>query len=298
MTTGFDAISILPNNVESKQGFDVLKNSIGGGVMDRTMIIVTLPENLTDASGNRSVSAMDRIRNISAMVAGITDVNTVYSMTRPDGTTINYRNLSAYNEIEKGYYENYMDNATGLDDRTTVIYASFNGSPYSNEAFAGVDQMGALLRTTPAETLERTEVHVGGQTAQTHALASACVNGFIVVLPVVIGGIMLILLVLLRSVVLPVRIMLTLSLSILLTLAAFVLYYQIGQNETMIFMLPMIFFCALMGMGVDYDIFLVTRIEEEVGNGKSLKEAICKAISSTGTMNVTTAQLRRECTNA
>ena len=129
-----------------------------------------------------------------------------------------------------------------------------------------------------------TEAHVGGETAQTHALASACINGFLVVLPVVIVGIMIILLILLRSMVLPVRIMVTLSLSILLTLAVFVLYYQMGQNETMVFMLPMIFFCALMGMGVDYDIFLVTRVEEEMQKGMSLNEAITKAVSSTGTI--------------
>ena len=149
LTTGFDTISMLPNNIESKQGFDVLESSMGGGVMDRTMITVTLPMNITDASGNRSVEAMDRIENISAMVAGIKDVGKVYSMTRPDGTTINYQDLSVYNAIEQGYYKNYMDNATGLDGRTTVVYATFNGSPYSNEAFAAVDQMGALLRTIP-----------------------------------------------------------------------------------------------------------------------------------------------------
>ena len=283
-TTGSDTIAILPHDVESKQGFDVLKNSMGSGVMSRTMITVTIPVNLTDASGNRSVAAMDRIENISAMIAGIKDVNTVYSMTRPDGTTINYSNLSEYNAIEKGYYENYMDNATGKDDRTTVIYASFNGSPDSNEAFAAIDQMKAVLQNNSCGALQGTEIHVGGDTAQNHELSSACINGFVVVLPVVIVGIMIILLVLLRSIVLPVRIILTLSMSVLMTLAAFVLVYQIGQNETMIYILPIIFFCALMGMGVDYDIFLVSRIEEEMLKGKSLKEGIIKAIASTGTI--------------
>ncbi|HMK47264.1 MAG TPA: MMPL family transporter, partial [Methanocella sp.] len=284
VTTSSDTISMLPNNVESKQGFDVLKNSMGSGAMDRAMITVTLPENLTDSSGNRSVSAMDKIERISAMVTGIQDVNTVYSMTRPDGTTINYQNLSVYSAIEKGYYENYMDNSTGLDDRTTVIYASFNGSPYSNDAFVAVDQMRTVLQDNSSGALQGTVVHVGGQTANTHEMAKANVNGFLVVLPIVIGGIMLILLVLLRSAVLPIRIILTLSLSIMVTLAGFVLVYQIGQGESMIFMLPMLFFCALMGMGVDYDIFLVTRVEEELKSGKNLKDAISKAISSTGTI--------------
>ncbi len=284
ITTGSDTISMLPHNIESKQGFDVLEKSMGSGAMTRTMITVTLPVNLTDASGNRSVDAMDRIENISAMVAGVKDVNTAYSMTRPDGTTINYGNLSEYNAIEKGYYENYMDHATGLDDRTTVIYATFNGSPYSNEAFAAIDTMHAMLQNNSSGALQGTEVHIGGGTAQTHELAATTDKGFLVVLPVVIGGIVLILLVLLRSAVMPVRIMLTLSMSILMTLAAYVIVYQIGQNEPMLFILPIIFFCALMGVGVDYDIFLVTRVEEEMQKGMGLKEAITKAVSSTGTI--------------
>ena len=63
-TTGSDTIAILPHDVESKQGFDVLKNSMGSGVMDRAMITVTLPVNLTDASGNRSVDAMDQVEDL------------------------------------------------------------------------------------------------------------------------------------------------------------------------------------------------------------------------------------------
>ena len=284
LTTGSDTIAMLPQNVESKVGFSVLENSMGSGAMDKTMITVTLPVNLTDASGNRSADAMSRIDNISAMISGIKDVGMVYSMTRPDGTTINYSDLSEYNDIEQGYYKTYMDNATGKDDRTTVIYVSFNGSPYSNEAFGAIDQMHDMFKNNSSGTMQGTEYHIGGGSAQMHELNAASTNGFLVVLPVVIGGIMLILFLLLRSAVLPVRIILTLSMSILMTMAAYVLIYQIWQNETMIFLLPMIFFCALMGMGVDYDIFLVSRVEEEMTNGRSINEAIVKAVSSTGTI--------------
>jgi RND superfamily putative drug exporter len=225
---------------------------------------------------------MDRIENISAMVAGIQGVDKVYSMTRPDGAAITYDNLSGYGPIEKAYYERYMNNATGLDGRTTVIYASFNGSPYSNEAFGAVDKMRAMLKDNSTGALQNTEFHVGGSPATLRDVEAANINGFTVVLPIVIVGILLILIALLRSVFLPIRILVTLSLSICMAIAAYVLVFQIGQGQTMIFMLPMMLFCALMGLGVDYDIFLVTRILEEKQKGRTDREAIKKAISSTG----------------
>ncbi len=284
LTTGMDVVSMLPANVESKTGFNVLEDSMGSGTMSRAMITVTLPMNITDSSGNQTPEAMARIESISAMISGIDDIDMVYSMTRPDGTLISYDNLSGYSPIEKGYYESYMDNGTGLDGRTTVIYASFNGSPYSNKAFAAIDQMRTMFQDNQTGILQGTELHVGGSSATNRDVEAANVNGFMVVLPVVILGILLILFFLLRSVFLPMRIILTLSMSIGLTLAAFVLIYQIGQGSTMIFMLPIMLFCSLMGMGVDYDIFLVSRIQEEKLKGRTDSEAIKKAISSTGTI--------------
>jgi len=44
----------------------------------------------------------------------------------------------------------------------------------------------------------------------------------------------------------------------------------------------MILFIILMGLGMDYDIFLVTRIREEVAKGKTDEEAIVTAVERTG----------------
>jgi len=46
--------------------------------------------------------------------------------------------------------------------------------------------------------------------------------------------------------------------------------------------MPMILFIILMGLGMDYDIFLVTRIREEVLKGKTDEDAIVTAVERTG----------------
>ena len=54
-------------------------------------------------------------------------------MTRPEGVTISYDNLSAYQGFELAMYQQYMSSHVGRDDRTTVLAVSYAGSPYSDE---------------------------------------------------------------------------------------------------------------------------------------------------------------------
>jgi putative drug exporter of the RND superfamily len=279
LNTGMDIISMLPSSAESKAGYNLLEETMGSGTVDRAMITVTLPMNITSANGNRSVDAMNMIESISSMTAKISDVNTVYSMTRPDGTLIDYTNLSGYSTIERQYYDQYMNNSTGLDDRTTLIYASFNGSPYSNTASQAIQEMRMMFN---GSSLQGAEIHVGGMPGITYDLVSTSLDGFVYVLPVVIIGVLFILFLLLKSVFTPIRLVITLLMSIAWTLAAFYIVFQTWLNETLIFLLPILLFCSLMGLGVDYDIFLVSRIREEVMKGKSDEDAIETAVESTG----------------
>ena len=55
-------------------------------------------------------------------------------MTRPEGVTISYNNLSAYQGSELAMYQQYMSSHVGRDDRTTVLAVSYAGSPYSDAA--------------------------------------------------------------------------------------------------------------------------------------------------------------------
>jgi RND superfamily putative drug exporter len=90
--------------------------------------------------------------------------------------------------------------------------------------------------------------------------------------------------VLLRSVFTPIRLIMTLLASVVWTIAAYVVVFQIWGGMSTEWLLPIFLFCALMGLGVDYDIFLVSRIREEVLKGKSDEEAIEHAVKATGTI--------------
>ncbi|MFW5914426.1 MAG: MMPL family transporter, partial [Thermoplasmatota archaeon] len=49
-----------------------------------------------------------------------------------------------------------------------------------------------------------------------------------------------------------------------------------------LWLMPMIVFVVTMGLGMDYDVFLTTRIREEVVRGYDDREAIVRAVEGTG----------------
>jgi Predicted drug exporters of the RND superfamily len=284
MNTGMDTVSMLPTGVESKTGYTLMADEMGSGTMSRAMITVTLPMSIYDTPEMPSADALSRIDQISAEIAKIPGVDKVYSITSPAGSAIDYQNLASLPAAEQAAFMTNLQQSVGVDNRTTLIYASFAGSPYANEAYDAIDEMRSTLEGYSNGAGAGAEFHVGGASAMMHDVESSMMSGFYVVVPIVVIGILLILFALLRSVLLPLRMIISLSIAILVTVAAFTLVFQYWQNEVIIFMLPMMLFCALMGTGVDYDIFLVSRIREEKLKGATDREAIIKAVKSTGTI--------------
>jgi putative drug exporter of the RND superfamily len=58
--------------------------------------------------------------------------------------------------------------------------------------------------------------------------------------------------------------------------------FEFVKGVPVLWMMPIILFVIAMGLGMDYDIFLTTRIREEVTKGKSDEKAILTAVEQTG----------------
>ncbi|MEM4838639.1 MAG: MMPL family transporter, partial [Pyrobaculum sp.] len=99
---------------------------------------------------------------------------------------------------------------------------------------------------------------------------------------VVILAVYLILMFLLKSFIIPARLLITVFMSISWSLALEVLIFQEIMATPTYWLVPIILFSFLLAIGTDYDIFIVARIKEELEKGLDEKEAIRRAIVSTG----------------
>lgn len=282
MQPGQDIVSMLPDRLESKTGFNMLQDTFGSGNIDRAKIVVTLPENLTEADGSYSASALDRVERISAIARATEGVDTVYSMSRPQGDLINYANMSEYTEVQRAFYEQTMNDSIGTDGRTTVISVAFNGSPYSAESDMAIDSLREKLALYAEGEGNGTTILVGGSGAQSYDFQNMASGKFGIVIAVVFIGIFLVFAVLLRSVVAPLKLFVSMLLGIVWTLAIFTLAFQLWAGMSVIWILPIVLFCTLMGLGGDYVVFMMSRVHEEIQKGASDKEAILTAVEVTG----------------
>ncbi|RMI37889.1 MMPL family transporter [Streptomyces triticirhizae] len=123
---------------------------------------------------------------------------------------------------------------------------------------------------------------VGGYTAQQYDTQRTAGEDRTVIVPVVLAIILLILVGLLRSLVTPLLLVATVGLNFLTTLGVSALVFQglfgFGGTDSSV---PLYGFVFLVALGVDYNIFLMSRVREEAGE-HGTREGVRRGLTSTG----------------
>lgn len=167
-------------------------------------------------------------------------------------------------------------------DGTTAAYSVvLSDPPASEKALATVKD-----RLRPAahdEAPGGTEALVGGTTAVYVDINKAVDRDYSVVFPVAAIAIMVILGLLLRSLVAPWYLMLSVALGFGATLGATsILFQRIGSQPGLMFMLPVIMYLFVVALGTDYNILMVSRLREEAREGRDPHDAAGTAVRHSG----------------
>ncbi|MFE1797342.1 MULTISPECIES: MMPL family transporter [unclassified Streptomyces] len=143
-------------------------------------------------------------------------------------------------------------------DGRVRIDAVLDAAPDSDAAKSTVQKLRDRLHTADADAL------VGGYTAQQYDTQRTAEHDRTLIIPVVLAIILLILVVLLRCLLLPVILVATVALNYLATLgiAGLVFRHGFGFSGTDA-SVPLYGFVFLVALGVDYNIFLMSRVREE-----------------------------------
>ena len=97
-----------------------------------------------------------------------------------------------------------------------------------------------------------------------------------------VAAIFLVLLVVLGSYPLAITGILSIGLSITWAYAATLLFFNNVLQSGVLFIIPLVLFLLLYGIGMDYNIFILTRIREEAQKGKETRQAVVDAVDRTG----------------
>src|SRR5215217_1029992 len=165
------------------------------------------------------------------------------------------------------------------DKRIASLNVVFADDPYTSAAFDRVPVMRSVLeKSLPPEVSGL----VGGGSATSYDYDKANKRDLKVIVPLALVVIGLILAVLLRAVVAPIVLILSVVASFVGTLGLSILFFRFVADEPGIDnSLPTFAFIFLVALGVDYTIFLMSRVREEAAK-YGTREGTLRALSATG----------------
>ncbi len=176
-------------------------------------------------------------------------------------------------------------------DGYTISFAAAlaAGSPTTTAAAEAVPAVRAAADRA-ARAAGASASGVTGQAAFTYDVAQLSNSDLRTVIPIAIAVIAVLLALVMRSLIAPLYLILSVVLSYFAALGLTVLVFMRGAGQPgLTFILPFLLFIFLLALGEDYNILVMTRIREEAEH-LPLREAVGRALSVTGT-TVTSAGL-------
>ncbi len=169
------------------------------------------------------------------------------------------------------------------DKTITRIDVVLSGDPRSAETLDTVARLrDAVEKNIESSTLARSSHYVGGESAVRADIMLTNDADFGRVVGLAIAGILIVIAILLRSLLAPLYMVATVLLNYGTTLGiATWLFLDVMKQNSIIYMIPLFIFVILVALGADYNIFLVSRIREEVQN-RPIKGAVSHAVANTG----------------
>ncbi len=251
INTGFAGISTLPDSLEAKQGFLILDREFSAGLIAPAQVVID-----GDVSSPQVQAAVQRLQSI----------------------------LAGDPRFGKPAYE-----ANSAGD-LALVEVPVSGDPNSNEAEDAVRTLRhhyvpQAFEGVPARTL------VGGAIASNLDGFAMLARYTPIVFVFVLGLSFILLLVVFRSVVVPIKAVIMNLLSVGAAYGLLVLVTQEGvgaglfgfqQVESIEAWLPIFLFAILFGLSMDYHVFLLSRIREHYDYTHDNTEAVVFGVRSTG----------------
>jgi len=168
------------------------------------------------------------------------------------------------------------------DGKTALVMATLKAAPSSDEALNVIKDDLRPAVHADAKAIGAT-AYVGGLSSVFVDFQSAMNRDYSIVFPVAAIIIMIILALVLRSLVAPWYLMVSVGLGFGATLGAAVIVFQhIKGDQGLLFMLPILIYLFVVALGTDYNILMISRLREEARAGRDPRSAAAEAVHHAG----------------
>lgn len=284
--TNMDVFDLLPSG-SGINAIRVATAGFHGDPFDIGYIIVQLPTPLIGTNGTYSANEMSQITAIENAVASNTQIRQVQGPTYPFGYYVPY-NLTGIPAEYHSAYNSQIGTFIGSDTHFVRITFELSSLAWKTSASEFVNRLPAIIHARADGSYS---IYIGGLTQGFNDAYAYTSSSFGNLVPILALAIFAVLSLQLSSLFTPARLILMVLSSVVISLAiTYIILYYVLHMPLVIF-LPMFTVITLLAVGLDYDIFMVTRVREEVTHGKSDQEGITTSITENGGVIITLGSL-------
>lgn len=293
LRTGDAGLRTLGENAQSRRGYDLLAEKFGAGRIAPVEIVV-------DAHGPASSpQVMEAVYDLGQVLAADRRVAEVRSYVRANDEwrLDDYRRLYADGfdglPVEARRELGRVVNLDSGADKALVMAVprTATESAVQSEEAEGLvrDLRSRIIPSVPGLAGHR--VLVGGSTAFQTDLRNELYGKFPWVVGLVLAATFVLLTVLFRSLLIPLKAVLMNLLSVFAAYGFLTLVFQWGWGEPLLrfqslgfidWFAPIMLFTILFGLSMDYEVFLLSRVRELHDRGLSTEEAVALGLERTG----------------
>ena len=289
ISIGTTGVSALPKSTESRQGIDILNAQFP----ETNQYPIFITAQSAGGSSMLTTENLAKLGNLTKWIAAQDHVTGVTSLTRvpstPGAPALSEQQLAAL--YSSGAYKQNPAMAqlvTSLaNGDSTLIIVNTNAKIDSSEGKALID----TLRAGDKAAGQGLKVQVGGFQAVSLDFNRYLYDNFPKAIAFILIATYILLLFMFRSVVLPLKAILMNILSVCASYGVLVFIFQWGNFSNILnftasgyldSVIPILLFCILFGLSMDYEVFLLSRIREEWLLTHNNRWAVARGLAKSG----------------
>ena len=289
ISIGTAGVSSLPKGSESRQGIDILNAQFP----ETNQYPIFITAQSTDGSSMLTSENLAKLDNLTKWIAAQDHVTGVISLTHvpstPGAPALSEQQLAAL--YSSGAYKQNpaMQQlvASIANGDTTLITVKTDAKVDSSEGKALID----TLRAGDQAAGQGLKVQVGGFQAISLDFNRYLYSNFPKAIAFILIATYILLLFMFRSVILPLKAILMNVLSVCASYGVLVFIFQWGNFSNILnftadgflnSIIPILLFCILFGLSMDYEVFLLSRIREEWLLTHNNRWSVARGLAKTG----------------
>ena len=278
--SNFDVFNLVPSS-SGIQAIKVVNSSFNGDLFDRGYVIVQFQSPVYNGTAF-NITEINSVTAIEQKLLASGHVSEVFGPTYPYGNYVP-ANLSGIRSSYSSQYLAEMKSYIGSDSHYVIIDYQLSELAWLNPSTKFVNDIPSVISGTGSGY----KVYVGGITEGLNNAYSYTLSSFIKMVPILAIAIFAVLLIQLSSLFTPLRLILMVLASVIISLAITYLAVHYYAGLPILIFLPMFTVITLLAVGLDYDIFMVTRVREEAYKGKSDEEGVRVSLEENGGVIIT-----------